>query len=183
MIKSLLVLASGLALVATATALAQVRGGPPGNAPRGDGLGTENAERLIESQRNPFDRDLGDRRAAKEEPPLERGELRALARERRASAFALARAARSGAHIPASAAARIREALSQDIDAWRAEFDVSRRDWEAMRERWLVDRRSLSAAEWAQHRAAWFLARDAWIARPRELASAERFGASAPLRR
>jgi hypothetical protein len=175
MIKSLLVLASGLALVATATALAQgrggVRGGPPSLSPRGDGLGTENIERLIESQRNRFDRDLGDQRAAREELP----ELRTLVRERRASAFALAQAARSGAHIPASAAARIREALSQDIDAWRAEFDVSRREWQAMRERWLVDRRSMTAAVWAEHRAAWFLARDAWIARPRELASAERF--------
>jgi hypothetical protein len=172
MIKSLLAVANGIVLIATAPALAQsrgpgggLRGGPPIISPRGDSLGVADIARELEPLRGQFDRDFADKQPASAE------ERRLQPQERRASALVLARAARNGAPIPASAAARIREALRQDIDAWRAEFDVGRREWQAMRDEWLVARHSLTAGEWALHRAAWFEARDAWIARPQALAS------------
>jgi hypothetical protein len=43
-----------------------------------------------------------------------------------------------------------------------------------MRDQWLIDRNSLTAAQWAERRAAWFAARDAWIASQKAWASARR---------
>ena len=41
---------------------------------------------------------------------------------------------------------------------------VSRTEWQAARNRWIVDRENLTPAQWAQRRAEWFATRDAWIA-------------------
>ena len=70
----------------------------------------------------------------------------------------------SGTPPAASSAADIRNSLDQDLKAWRAEFGVSRREWQAMRDTWLVPEASLNASGWAAHRLDWFTARDAWIA-------------------
>lgn len=86
------------------------------------------------------------------------------AEARRANALQLAALARQGAPFPADASAKIRSALSDDIDQWRDQFQVERKAWKAMRDRWLVGRGTLTPQQWALQRADWFAARDAWIA-------------------
>ena len=98
-------------------------------------------------------------------PPAQRaGAYLAGSERHRAQALALARLARCGAAFPPGAAERIREALRFDLHAWRAAFQVSGPEWQAIRDAWLVERHALTAAEWAERRALWFEARDAWIA-------------------
>jgi hypothetical protein len=97
-----------------------------------------------------------------------------MAQQHRADAMALAQAARAGGHIPANVAPRIKLALQQDIDAWRAQFQVDRQSWQTMRDAWLAERPNMTARDWAQRRADWFAARDAWIASQRSWAMARR---------
>jgi hypothetical protein len=85
-------------------------------------------------------------------------------RVRRQQAEQYAAAARSGVPLPAGAAATLRSELAADIEQWRAEFRVGRQDADAMRARWLVERDSLTAVQWAQRRVDWWAARDAWVA-------------------
>lgn len=92
-------------------------------------------------------------------------EYRSLAQERHSLAMQYAQAARSGRSLPENADRESRKALTQDIDTWRSEFTVGRKDWQAMRDQWIVDRKSLTPAQWAQRRADWFAIRDAWIAK------------------
>ena len=85
-------------------------------------------------------------------------------RIRRSQAEEYAAAARNGVPLPANAAETLRHELAADIEQWRAEFHVGRKDAQAMRDRWLVERDSLSAVQWAQRRVEWWDARDAWAA-------------------
>lgn len=139
---------------------------PPGSY--GAGAGAADYAHGIASQQGQFGRDF----AAQQK--LTADQYRVQAAQHRADALALAQAARSGAHIPASAAGRIRAALKADIQAWRDEFTVGRKDWQAMRDQWLVDRNSLTPQLWALQRANWFAARDAWIANQKTWARARR---------
>lgn len=139
---------------------------PPGLA--GLGQGTSDLARDIASQRGQFGRDFAS------EQHLSASELQAQAAQHRADALALAQAARSGANIPAKAAPRIKEALRQDIEAWRAQFQVDRQNWQTMRNAWLAERPNMTARDWAQRRADWFAARDAWISAQRTTAMARR---------
>lgn len=138
---------------------------PPGLDPS---LSPQDAAHAIAAQKGQFGRDFAASRH------LSAAEYQQMAAKHRADALALAAAARSGANIPASAGPRIREALNEDIQAWRDQFTVGRNDWQAMRNQWLADRGTMSVADWAQRRAAWFAARDAWIANQQAWAMARR---------
>ena len=144
--------------------------GPPMTPPgqMGGGMGTSDYARDIASQRGQFGRDFAG------EQRLNAQQYQQMAAQHRADAMSVAQAARSGSRIPANAGPRIREALKQDIDAWRDQFQVDRRSWQAMRNQWLADRNSMTAEQWAIQRANWFAARDAWIANQRNWASARR---------
>ena len=88
-------------------------------------------------------------------------------RVRREQAEQYAAAVRNGAQLPADASEILRAELAADIEQWRAEFKVSRKEWQAMRARWLVERDSLTAGQWAQRRIDWWTARDLWAAEHR----------------
>ena len=139
---------------------------PPGQM--GGGMSTRDAARGIADQRGQFGRDFANQQR------LTPDQLRAQAQQRRTQAMTMAQAVRGGADLPDSAAARIRAAMKDDIEAWREEFRVGRQEWQAMRDQWLVDRNSLTAEQWAQRRADWFAARDAWIAAQKNAAMARR---------
>jgi len=85
-------------------------------------------------------------------------------RIRREQAEQYAAAARKGVPLPANAAETLRHELEADIEQWRAEYKVSHKELQAMRDQWLVARESLTALQWAQHRVEWWSARDAWVA-------------------
>jgi hypothetical protein len=85
-------------------------------------------------------------------------------RLRRQQAEQYAAAARSGVPLPPDAATTLRNELAADIEQWRAEFRVGRKEAQAMRAQWLVERDSLTALQWAQRRVDWWAARDAWVA-------------------
>jgi hypothetical protein len=82
---------------------------------------------------------------------------------RRAQATEQAAALTAGTAADPGTAASIREALEKDLDDWRKQFDVGRREWRTMRATWLPEG-SFTAEEWAARRVEWFEARDAWIA-------------------
>ena len=92
-----------------------------------------------------------------------RARLEQRAAVRREQARVQAEALSSATPPATVTAASIRDALEGDLKAWRSEFGVGRREWQAMRDRWLVAETSLTASQWAAHRLAWFVARDAWI--------------------
>ena len=136
--------------------------GPPINPPGHSSMDTRGASGSasdIASQRGAFGREFA------EKQQMSAQEYRSLAQERRSLAMQYAQAARSGRNLPENADREIRKALMQDIDTWRSEFTVGRKDWQAMRDQWIVDRKSLTPAQWAQRRADWFATRDAWIAK------------------
>lgn len=179
--KAILTGASALMLSATA-AIAQ-HGPPPGVGPGGGmgagppisppglagmGQGTADLAHGIASQQGQFGRDFA------AEQHLSSAQLQQQATQHRSDALALAQAARSGAHIPANAAPRVKLALQQDIDAWRAQFQVDRQSWQTMRNTWLADRPNMTVQDWIQRRADWFAARDAWIANQKGWAMAHR---------
>jgi hypothetical protein len=85
-------------------------------------------------------------------------------RVRREQAEQYAAAAHNGVALPSDAAAALRDELAADIEQWRVEFGVRRKDARAMRDEWLVAPDSLTAIEWADRRVAWWTARDAWVA-------------------
>jgi hypothetical protein len=180
--KSILTSACALALASTA-AIAQhgppsgvgggMGAGPPMTPPGqmggiGGPGGASDYARDIASQRGQFGRDF----AAQQR--LTAQQYQQQAAQHRADALALAQAARSGARLPANAGPRIRDALKQDIDAWRDQFQVDRRSWQAMRDQWLSNRGAMTAQDWAVQRASWFAARDAWIVNQKAWASARR---------
>jgi hypothetical protein len=175
--KSILFVACVMAL-STTSAMAHPGGGPGGGmgagppmSPPGQaglGAGTADLARGIGSQQGQFGRDF----AAQQH--LTPDQYRAMAAQHRADALTLAQAARNGAKIPANAGPRIKLALQQDIGAWRDQFQVDRKSWQAMRDQWLADRTNLTPQEWAQRRADWFASRDAWIAGQKTWASARR---------
>lgn len=131
---------------------------PPGHSTM-DTRGASGSASDIAAQRGAFGRQFaGQQRMSAEE-------YRSLAQERRSLAMQYAQAARAGRNLPENADREIRKALTQDIDTWRSEFTVGRTEWQTMRDKWIVDRKSLTPAEWAMHRADWFATRDAWIAK------------------
>jgi len=182
-------LTGACALMLSAAALAHPGGGPPGGVGGGPGggmgagppitppgqmglgAGTPDLAHDIASQQGQFGRDFAQQQQQRH---LTAQQYQALAAQHRADALALAQAGRSGATIPASAGPRIRLALQQDIDAWRDQFQVDRRAWQAMRDQWLAERGTMSPQEWAQRRADWFAARDAWIANQKAWAMTRR---------
>jgi hypothetical protein len=85
-------------------------------------------------------------------------------RQRREQAEQYAAAARNGVALPPGAADSLRNELKADIEQWRAEFRVSRKELRAMRDHWLVAGGSLTAAQWAQRRVDWWATRDEWVA-------------------
>jgi hypothetical protein len=115
----------------------------------------------IASQRGEFGRTFAANRRMTPE------QRQAFVQERRSLAMQYAQAARAGRALPRNADRDIRAALSDDIDEWRDDFRVGRSEWQAMRDRWIADRETLTPAQWAQRRADWFAARDAWIAQHR----------------
>lgn len=186
--KTLLIVAAISALAAS-PAISQGRSGGAGGGPGGGagagppisppgvsgGHGASDAARDIASQRGAFGREFGaQQHLTAEERRLQAVQYQALAAQRKADALAYAQAARSGRPLPANSARDIRAALKADIEAWRQAFQVSRKEWQDMRDQWLVDRASLSPQEWALRRAAWFDARDTWIATQKDWALARR---------
>jgi len=118
---------------------------PPGQSTFGD-HGASASAREIASQRGEFGRTFAqDRRMT----PQER---QAFVQERRTLAQQYAAAARAGRALPVNSDRKIRDALSDDINAWRDEFRVGRTEWQAMRNQWIVDRASLTPQQWAQRR-------------------------------
>jgi hypothetical protein len=191
MTRKLILSAVGcLALAVTAPALAQGNSGghgggpgggmgagppisPPGQA--GGGMGTSDLGRGLGSQHGQFGRDFANQQHLTSEQRQQLAlEYQQAAQARRANATQLAVLARQGASFPADASTKIRGALKEDIDAWRDQFQVDRKAWQAMRDQWLVDRGSLTPQEWAIRRSAWFDARDAWIANQKAWAMARR---------
>ena len=59
--------------------------------------------------------------------------------------------------------ARIREAVRNDLIVWRTQYDPRRKDYSAMRQRWLVDEGALSPEGWAKQRVEWLRAQHEWI--------------------
>ena len=185
--KALIAVATIAALAAT-PALAQGRsGGGGGNAGGGMGggmgagppisspgrtemgdRGASTTARDIAAQRGAFGRDFAAERRFSPE------QRQAMAQERRSLAMQYAQAARAGRSLPRNADRDIRKALGDDIDDWRDEFKVGRADWQAMRDQWIVDRSTLTPAQWAQRRADWFATRDGWIARNKDYAATRR---------
>lgn len=144
---------------------------PPGQM--GGGMSTSDYARgTIASSQGQFGRDFAEQQRANALLMVQ--EYRERADERKAAALATAAAARSGAALTAEDAKRIRNALKADMQAWRDSFQISRRDWQAERDRWLVDLASLTPQQWAQHRANWFAARDAWLAQQVQWAQSRR---------
>ena len=118
------------------------------------GMTVDNAARAVNDQQAPAAANAEQRAAYQEN-----------LRVRRQQAEQYAAAARNGVPLPPDAAETLRRELAADIEQWRAEFAVGRKEAEAMRQAWLVERDSLTAAQWAQHRVDWWAARDAWVAR------------------
>lgn len=130
---------------------------PPGQS---GGSDASMRARDIASQQGSFGRDFADQQRNRMLPE----QASQIAQERRSTAMQYALAARTGRPLPASAGRNIRDALKDDIDLWRQEFRVGRSEWQAERDRWIIDRGSLTPAQWAQRRADWFASRDTWIA-------------------
>lgn len=123
---------------------------PPGQM--GGGMATSDAARGLGAERGQFGRDFAAERRLTPEQRQERAEqFRARGQEQRAEALALAatlaNAERRGQKVPADAAKRIRDALRADMQEWRSAFQVDRREWQEMRDQWLVDRDTLTAAQ------------------------------------
>lgn len=182
--KTLVTILTLTALAAT-PALAQGRGGGPGGGGMGGGMGAgppmsppgrtdmgdrgaSSAARDIAAERGAFGRNFAAERRMTTE------QRQAMVQERRSLAMQYAQAARLGRPLPRNADRDFRAALRDDIAEWRDEFRIGRAEWQAMRDQWIVDRKALSPAQWAQRRADWFATRDAWIARNKAYAATRR---------
>lgn len=60
-------------------------------------------------------------------------------------------------------AKKIRSAIRSDFIAWRKQYDPRRKDYDALRDRWLVDEAALSPEAWAKQRVDWLRAQHEWI--------------------
>ena len=58
---------------------------------------------------------------------------------------------------------KIRGQVRSDLIAWRRQYDLRSTDYNAMRERWLVEEGSLSPEAWAKQRVDWLRAQATWI--------------------
>ena len=58
---------------------------------------------------------------------------------------------------------KIRSQVRSDLIVWRKQYDPRSPDYNAMRERWLVEETSLSPEAWAKQRVDWLRAQAAWI--------------------
>jgi hypothetical protein len=68
-----------------------------------------------------------------------------------------------GAPLTEKDRGRIRSAVSKDLIAWRKQYDPRRKDYSAMRAKWLVDEDKLSPEGWAKQRVDWLRAQQEWI--------------------
>jgi hypothetical protein len=82
---------------------------------------------------------------------------------RRSQALSLRADAIAGKPMPYSSQ-QIRAELLQDMEDWREEFRIAKRDFESLRDEIIVAEDALTPAEWAGRRAQWFELRDQWIA-------------------
>jgi hypothetical protein len=159
------VLAVALALAA-APVLAQTTGGCGISAAKGtphaDPAGAD-VGKTIQALRHTKEDSPEAQQRRREEIQAYRENLRV----RREQAEQYAVAVRNGALLPADAAEALRAELAADIEQWRAEFGVGRKEWQAMRDEWLVARDRLTAAQRAQRRVDWWTARDSWVAHHR----------------
>jgi len=121
---------------------------------------SQDLENAVRSVNDRTSNDAGFRQRREDRAAL----LSARAAARREQARAQAATLAAGTPPASITAGEIRDALDEDLKAWRDEFDVGRREWQAMRATWLVPEASLDAGGWAAHRLDWFTARDAWIA-------------------
>lgn len=174
--KNLATIVVFAAAMLASSAMAQGRGGgmgagmgagppvsPPGQA--GGGFDTSTAARDIGNRQGSFGRDFAEQQRMSSE------QYRQQARQRKDEAIAFSQSVRNGRVPPDSASRQLRTELKDDIDAWRDEFRVGRKEWMGVRDQWLADRDSLTPQEWAQRRVDWFDFRDAWIARQKDWAS------------
>ena len=145
---------------------------PPGQMGGGGPAISDYARGTIASSQGQVGRDFAAQQRADAMARVQ--DYRARAEQRKADALARAAAARAGSPMTAADAARNRDALKADMEAWREAFNIGRRDWQAQRDQWLVDRTSLTPQQWALQRANWFAARDAWIAQQMQMASMRR---------
>ena len=145
---------------------------PPGQMGGGGPAISDYARGSIASSQGQFGRDFAGQQRADSIARVQ--EYRAGAEQRKADAMARAAAARAGAPMTAADAARTRDALKADMEAWREAFNIGRKDWQAQRDQWLLDRTSLTPQQWALQRANWFAARDAWIAQQMQMAQTRR---------
>ena len=60
-------------------------------------------------------------------------------------------------------AKKIRSAMRADFIAWRKQYDPRRKDYDALRDRWVVDEAALSPEAWAKQRVDWLRAQHDWI--------------------
>jgi len=172
--KKLILIASVAAMVASPS-LAQGRsGGGNGNgppmAPPGQMGGAGSSDRAggIAAQRGEFGRTFAQEQRMNATQRAEQTRMnvtryRGQSEQRRAEALQYAQSARGNANLPAKSSKEIRSALKSDMESWRETFQVGRKEWQAMRDQWLVNRNTLSPQQWAEQRANWFAARDAWI--------------------
>jgi hypothetical protein len=58
---------------------------------------------------------------------------------------------------------KIRSAIRGDFIAWRKQYDPRRKDYDALRDRWVVDEAALSPEAWAKQRVDWLRAQHEWI--------------------
>jgi len=173
--KNALCLIASVAVVVASPSFAQGRsGGGNGNGPpmsppgQMGGAGSSDRAGDIAGQRGDFGRQFGQEQrmtAAQraEQTRMNVNNYRGQSEQRRAQALQYAQAARGNADLPAKASKEIRSALKSDMESWRETFQVDRKEWQAMRDQWLVDRDTLTPQQWAEQRANWFAARDAWI--------------------
>lgn len=147
-----------------------VGNGPPISPPgQSGGMGSSERAGGIASQRGGFGRDFAEQRRLSaadfaEQRRLDVTNYRGQSEQRKAEALAYAQAARGNRELPGKASKEVRSALKADMESWRDTFNVDRKEWQAMRDQWLVDRETLTPRQWADQRASWFAARDSWIA-------------------
>lgn len=142
--------------------------GPP-ITPPGQTDDARSAAGDIVSQRGQFGRDFAaDRRASQANDAQQLRDLadrfQSQSSSRREAALAQAAAARAG-RLNSGSGKDIRDALEDDMEAWKTQFRIDRKAWQAQRDQWLTERDGMTAADWAARRAEWFAARDAWIAK------------------
>lgn len=174
--KKLALLGAGLLALAAGPALAQAGGASPapGGSVGGGGAADRlemptregaNAQQAMDQQGELGTGFVQGGRASKRAEAY-RNKLQAFADQsanRRYHAMSTREDALAGKPIPYSSR-QIRDELLQDMEDWRKEFRIPRREFEGLRDEIVVAEGSLTPAQWADRRAQWFELRDQWIA-------------------